>query len=129
MSGKSELAAAVRAMAVVLEGEAQALRVLADELTRPDAPSPSEEFVDAATVRHLGVSPRRFREAIAEGDLVGYRVGKRLLARRADVVAFVERHPVTANPRARVSESTNESVDAKIQNLLDAGRLRVIPAR
>jgi hypothetical protein len=137
MAASEVVERALCALADACEAQARALRTLAAELAGADVQSPLEEFIDAGTARRCGLSPRRFREAIASGDLRGFRVGRRLLARSSDVIAYVERHAVVTRLRTRQPEPVRtgrpepagDLVNAKIRDLLDAGRLRVVGPR
>ena len=130
MRRNQALARALAALADARTAEATAFRALVDALEHEPDASARSELVDAQGAVSFGLSPRAFREAITRGEINGYQVGRRRVARAADVRAFVERHPVTPKPTPpRSTTEAADSVDAKIQRLLDAGRLRSINPR
>jgi hypothetical protein len=124
------LVRALCAIADACQAEVTALSTLVDALLREEATSARDDFVDARRAVEYGLSARAFRDAIARGELTGFQVGRRRVARAADVRAFVERHPIAPKPTPlRSTTKPADSVDAKIQRLLDAGRLRSIKPR
>jgi len=84
--------------------------------------------------RDVGVSPRSWRRAVREGALPAFRVGRTLLARRADVdrwlggLAAAATLPVEGD-RCSISDRSDVGAagDDEIDDLLAAGRLRVLP--
>jgi excisionase family DNA binding protein len=129
LSGDEALAGALVALADAREAEASALRTLADAVRGASSSALQDELVDSRGAARHGLSPRAFREAVTRGDLPAYKVGRRFLARAADVRAFIERHPfVPRAPSVRKSVPA-DGIDAEIHRLLEAGRLRVVKPR
>jgi hypothetical protein len=83
------------------------------------------EYVDARGARELGLSRRAFLARAADGAFPTFRPdGKRILARRADVVGWLESRRVT--PKRKEADQCDD-VDRRIEEMLETGRLRPIP--
>ncbi len=94
--------------------------LLAEKVAQRLAKPAADDYVDA---RGSGLGVRTFRLAAKAGELPVYRVGKRWVAKRSDVQAYVERQRVTFGERAEEKEP-----DA-LERAIAAGRLRVVGRR
>lgn len=84
---------------------------------RADRDAPSPAFVDKHT---SGLGPSVFLAAARAGEFETFRVGKRFVAREADVRAYIERQRVAREPR----EPKADELDVQL-----AGRLRRAPQK
>ena len=83
------------------------------------------EYLDARGARELGLSRRAFLARAADGAFPTFRAdGKRIVAKRADVIAWLESRRV--NPKPKEPEA-HEDVERRIEEMLEQGRLRPIP--
>lgn len=83
------------------------------------------EYVDARAARELGLSRRAFFARAADGAFPTFRAdGKRIVARRADIIAWLESRRV--NPKQKESDECDD-VDRQIEEMLETGRLRPVP--
>lgn len=72
---------------------ASALRALADAFEQPDdepAPVPASDGPELVTSKALGIATRTLRRAGEAGELNVYRVGRELVARRSEALAWLE---------------------------------------
>ena len=102
---RDTLTAALTAQARVLE----ALAALAAESPTGDPP----EYVDAAA---MGLDVNTFRKAAKAGEFDVFLVGRKWVARRADVRAYIERQRIVPG----------QSGSNPIDQLLGSGRLKVV---
>ena len=86
------------------------------EGVRAGLASAPDAWVDA---KGSGIGVRTFRKAVRDGELEVHRVGRRDLARRADVDRWIRRQPT----RERAAPSTAAD---PIERAISAGRLRVV---
>ena len=103
------------ALSEALLAQARILEVLAATLM--DAPgSAAPDYVDA---KASGLDTHTFRRAAKSGEFEVFQVGRKWVARRADIRAFIERQIVRHS-----ASSEGDTID----DLLNQGRLRVVPA-
>lgn len=65
-------------------------------------------FTKQEAASYLRFSPRARRDSIARGELKAYRPGQKLLFRRDDLDAFVQRHPTDMEVAKLVEEVMRE---------------------
>lgn len=82
-------ARALRAQSEALGAAAERLEAMAAAEGRAGDAGP--EIVDRRTVRALGVGPGDYDAAIARGELSAFRVGRRRVVRREDVISWIAR--------------------------------------
>jgi len=100
-------------LSAVLRAQARVLEALAAELEQLErataAPSPEAWFAVGRPHADLGCSSGELRAAVKRGELVATTSGRRVLVRRGDVLAWLERRaarrtdvatPATADPLA-----------------------------
>lgn len=73
----------------------RAMETLVVEVAQGSGESDATDWVDQY---HSPLGRRAHIEAIKSGQLPGYRIGRRMLARRSDLDAFVKRCPVKVAP-------------------------------
>jgi hypothetical protein len=127
MANDAKLAAVLEVLASAREAEALALRAVADALV--SVATPDESVVDSRTAVAFGLTPGEFRAAVSRGELPASRIGRRNVAKRADVLALLERRRVKPKAGPGAAGERHESVDEKIDRLLNAGRLRSVRPR
>lgn len=81
--------------------------------------SPGEaDWLDVHGAGALGIGPRKFRALLRCGAVPGSRVGRKLVAKRADLEAWVQAQPV--------ARAESVAGDDPVADLLSKGRLRVV---
>lgn len=61
--------------------------------------------------REVGITASEWRTAVARGELRAFKVGRRLVARRADVDAFLERRRVTHVEPSSAAANDDDDAD------------------
>jgi len=74
-----------------------------------------------------GISRRTWRRIVRSGELPGVKIGRELRARRADVSAWLASRVVAAGRSAASDRSDVGDDGDEMDELLAAGRLRVLP--
>jgi excisionase family DNA binding protein len=59
--------------------------------TRDPSPVERGAFSKREAAAYIGVSVRRFHDCVRAGDVAFFRVGRRVLFARTDVIAFMQR--------------------------------------
>jgi hypothetical protein len=92
----------------------------------PSAVPSDDDRVGAAEAARLGLGAKAFRRACRTGALRAERSGRAFVARRADLVAFVESRRVV--PRAApAAETTAPDIRSAVLAEVARGRLRPLP--
>ena len=123
-------------MTVLVVVEAEELRRLIKEAVADALPDSvaRDEWVDAHS---SGLGRRTFLRLAREGAFPVSRVGKRYIARRADVASYLEQQRVEARRGARTgapkrarslidSDTSKRDADDPVARALAQGRLRVL---
>ena len=96
-------------------GRAAAREVLAERGEAPD------EWIDKRSAKSLGLEPRAFLRLATAGAFPVSKVRRKTIARRADVVAYLEAQRVEPKP----SDEQREADDPIMQKV-NEGRLRLV---
>jgi hypothetical protein len=89
---------------------------------RGEKPPPADDFVTAKT---SGLGAKVFRAAARRREFPVYLVGKTHVAKRRDVIAFIERQKVTQFGKSAPSDGAADEFD----RALAKGRLRAVGTR
>jgi hypothetical protein len=124
----------LRARARELAHEVERLLSLAERLEVERSAQPAaEDLVDRVNVeRVLRISARVFLDAARRQEFPAYRAGRRLVARRSDVEAWLRSRPFrpSARRRSAAPASTQSSSEIDVSAALEATAARILaPAR
>lgn len=87
------------------------------------APAPAE-VVTGHTASQFGIGRRRFLELTRTGQIPSFREGKKTCARRADVLAWLDKRRAATPERPPVAAEA--AIDAMVRQALESGRLQIV---